>query len=105
MENSIEEDIARIAKLITTKFNNDYSIDNKDKEEIENILSDYKRVLKENKELKISNKEINKECRRLEKKEDELINENEHYKDLIYALKTYYNITEEDLEKCMKNDR
>ena len=51
-ENSIEEDIARIAKLITTKFNNDYSIDNKDKEAIEHILSDYKRVLKENECLK-----------------------------------------------------
>ena len=51
-ENSIEEDIARIAKLITTKFNNDYSIDNKDKEAIEHILSDYKRVLKENEEQK-----------------------------------------------------
>lgn len=50
--NSIEEDIARIAKLITTKFNNDYSIDNKDKEAIEHILSDYKRVLKENEDLK-----------------------------------------------------
>lgn len=50
MENSIEEDIARIAKLITTKFNNDYSIDNKDKEALEHILSDYKRVLKENEE-------------------------------------------------------
>ena len=49
--NSIE-DIARIAKLITTKFNNDYSIDNKDKEAIEHILSDYIRVLKENKKLK-----------------------------------------------------
>ncbi len=53
--NSIE-DIARIAKLITTKFNNDYSIDNKDKEAIEHVLSDYKRVLKENEELK--NKDI-----------------------------------------------
>ena len=52
-----------------------------------------------------SNKEIDKECSRLEKKEVELINENEHYEDLIYALKTYYGITEEDLEKCMKNDR
>ena len=51
MKNSIE-DIARIAKLITTKFNNDYSIDNKDKEALEHILSDYKRVLKENEELK-----------------------------------------------------
>lgn len=44
---------------------------------IDHILSDYKRVLKEN----------------------------EHYEDLIYALTTYYEITEEDLEKCMKNDR
>ena len=92
------------------------------------ILSDYKRVLKENEELlevkvstsahnrilelekeneelTISNKEIDKECSRLEEKEVKLINENEHYKDLIYALKTYYDITEEDLEKCMKNDR
>lgn len=102
--NSIE-DIARIAKLITTKFNNDYSIDNKDKEAIEHILSDYKRVLKENEELTISNKEIDKECSRLEEKEVKLINENEHYKDLIYALETYYDITEEDLEECMKNDR
>ena len=74
-------------------------------EAIEHILSDYRRVLKENEELKISNKEIDKECSRLEKKEVELINENEHYEDLIYALKTYYGITEEDLEKCMKNDR
>lgn len=57
MENSIEEDIARIAKLITTKFNNDYSIDNKDKEAIEHILSDYKRVLKENEELKAEMKD------------------------------------------------
>ena len=95
---------------------------------IDNILSDYKRVLKENEELlevKVStsahnrilelekeneeltiiNKEIDKECSRLEEKEVKLINENEHYKDLIYALKTYYDITEEDLEKCIKNDR
>lgn len=50
-ENSIEEDIAITKKLITTKFNNDYSIDSKDKEAIEHILTDYKRVLKENEEL------------------------------------------------------
>ena len=122
MENSIEEDI----KIALDKF-----LDNKDidsailivekfilgnyilrsgrknivRDSLRYILSDYKRVLKENEELKISNKEIDKECSRLEKKEVELINENEHYKDLIYALETYYEITEEDLEKCMKNDR
>lgn len=55
MKENVEEDIARIAKLITTKFTNDYSIDNKDKEAIEHILSDYKRVLKENEELKSNN--------------------------------------------------
>ena len=60
-ENSIEEDIAITIKLITTKFNNDYSIDNKDKEAIEHILSDYKRVLKENEELKIKNNAIKRE--------------------------------------------
>lgn len=123
MEKSIEEDI----KIAVDKFSDNKDIDsamlivekfilgnyillggnrgNIVKDSLRYILSDYKRVLKENEELTISNKEIDKECSRLEKKEIELINENEHYKDLIYALKTYYDITEEDLEKCMKNDR
>lgn len=65
----------------------------------------YFKLQKENEELTISNKEIDKECSRLEKKEVELINENEHYKDLIHALEIYYDITEEDLEECMKKDR
>ena len=63
------------------------------------------KLQKENEELTISNKEIDKECSRLEKKEVELINENENYKDLIYALETYYDITDEDLERCIKDDR
>ena len=114
------------------KFKNDGFIESIDTDFFFNltdiILSDYKRVLKENEELlevkvsasahnrilelekeneelTISNKEIDKECSRLEEKEVKLINENEHYKDLICALETYYDITEEDLEKCMKNDR
>ena len=120
--NSIEEDI----KIALDKFSDNKDIDsailivekfilgnyilvggnrgNIVRDSLQYILSDYKRVLKENEELKISNKEIDKECSRLEKKEFELINENEHYEDLIYALKTYYDITEEDLEKCIKND-
>ena len=117
MQNSIEEDIILLKDFTEGNFKRD-NLENykgsykmgyfyyKDiQQAIEHILQDYKRVLKENEELKISNKEIDKECSRLEKKEIELINENEHYKDLIYALKTYYDITEEDLEKCMKNDR
>lgn len=139
-ENSIEEDIILLKDFTEGNFKRD-KLENykgsykmgyfyyKDiQQAIEHILSDYKRVLKENEELlevkvstsahnrilelekeneelTISNKEIDKECSRLEEKEVKLINENEHYKDLIYALKTYYDITEEDLEKCMKNDR
>ena len=41
---NIEEAIGRIAKLITTKFNNDYSIDNVDKEAIEELLKAYKEL-------------------------------------------------------------
>ena len=112
-ENSREEDIKNLNEIIElskeeidAKDENITAIlDIEDLISLEHILSDYKRVLKENEELTISNKGIDKECSRLEKKEVELINENEHYTDLIYALKTYYDITEEDLEKCMKNDR
>jgi len=68
VKENVEEDIARIAKLITTKFNNDYSIDNKDKEAIEHILSDYKRVLKENEELKDTNTYLQKENEELKER-------------------------------------
>lgn len=98
-QSSIEEDINRCNKLTASWIGLSNQL------ALKRVLSDYKRVVKENEELTISNKEIDKECGRLEKKEIELINENEHYKDLIYALKTYYDITEEDLEKCTKNDR
>ena len=100
-ENSREKDIKVLENLLDEGFE---AMCYEEAQAIEHILSDYKRVLKENEELKISNKEIDKECSRLEKKEFELINENEHYEYLIYALKTYYDITEEDLEKCIKND-
>lgn len=85
MENSIEEDIARIAKLITTKFNNDYSIDNKDKEAIEHILSDYKKVLKENEYM---HNELDKQQTKINK----YARENEEYSkqlDLDYVDKNY----------------
>lgn len=139
MENSIEEDIKIVENYLAhsaiNETDSDFfknggweTVDLEIPESMQHILSDYKRVLKENEELlevkvsasahnrilelekeneelTINNKEIDKECSRLEEKEVKLINENEHYKDLIYALETYYNITREDLEKCMKNDR
>lgn len=116
MKNSIEEDIKIVENYLANSAINEIdsnffknsgweTVDLEIPKSMQHILSDYKRVLKENEELTISNKEIDKECSRLEEKEVKLINENEHYKDLIYALKTYYDITEEDLEKCIKNDR
>lgn len=65
---------------------------------IEYILSDYKKLQEEF-------KQVDHECERLEEKEVRLIKENEYYKDLINALETYYNITREDLERCIKEDR
>lgn len=91
MENSIEEDMVRIAKLITTKFNNDYSIDNKDKEAIEHILSDYKRVLKENEELVVENQQyyiIQKQMEKYEKHIKKLQKENEELNLKYYMLYT-----------------
>lgn len=86
-ENSIEEDIAIAKKLITTKFNNDYSIDNKDKEAIEHILTDYKRVLKDNK---------------LRDKTIELMAEYIESKNLLID-KNFHILTAESIKECFKN--
>lgn len=83
-KNSIEEDIVITKKLITTKFNNDYSIDNKDKEAIEHILTDYKRVLKETEELKTELKDSV-----IAIKLYALQTENEKQKKLIEKMKKY----------------
>ena len=85
----MEEDIKHLEKRIDLnrqmylEFGRLLSLDEETVNAIENLIN--------------KNKELEKEVR--------LIKENEHYEDLIYALKTYYGITEEDLEKCMKNDR
>lgn len=86
-ENSIEEDIAIAKKMITTKFINDYSIDNKDKEAIEHILSDYKRVLKDNK---------------LRDKTIKLMAEYIESKNLLID-KNFHVLTAESIKECFKN--
>lgn len=107
MGNSIEEDIARIAKLITTKFNNDYSIDNKDKEAIEHILSDYKRVLKEVKRYKnmyeaehqihlVRNEQLDRKQKAIIKC-NELENVNKELKEEIKSWKKYSDEQEENI--------
>ena len=102
-ENSMEETIKTIEKMIKSyKEADECGLSNNDfKNEIKalsNILSDYKRLQEEF-------KEVDHECERLEEKEIRIIKENEYYKDLINALETYYEITRKDLEECIKNDK
>ena len=102
-ENSMEETIKTIEKMIKSyKEADECGLSNNDfKNEIKalsNILSDYKRLQEEF-------KEVDHECERLEEKEVRLIKENEYYEDLINALETYYEITRKDLEECIKNDK
>jgi hypothetical protein len=75
------------------------------KKYVDVILSDYKRVLKENEELKISNKEIDKECSRLERKEVEMekiidLIIKDLYKQAHISTRCYLQIS---IEECMKN--
>lgn len=50
-------------------------------------------------------KAVDHECTRLEEKELKLIDENNHLNDLLSALETYYDITQEDLENSIKLDK
>lgn len=69
---SIEEDIERLNKLVTTKFNNDYSIDNIDKEAIEHLLQDYTRQKQINEEHQKINEELIEKVKKLEEENNEM---------------------------------
>ena len=77
-ENSIEENIERIAKLITTKFNNDYSIDNVDKEAIEELLKAYKELKEIEESHRKENGELREKVKKLEE-ENKTLNERNQY--------------------------
>lgn len=68
-----EQAVERINKIITTKFNNDYSIDNVDKEAIEELLKAYK-------ELKEIEESHRKENGKLRERVKELEVWNEYYR-------------------------
>lgn len=69
------------------------------------ILLDYADGLEKFNREVIEHK-TNLECKigELEEELMEIKTENEHYKDLMNALETYYTITEEDLENSVKED-
>lgn len=62
------------------------------------LIHDYNKL---NEEFKA----VDHECTRLEEKELKLIDENNHLNDLLSALETYYDITQEDLENSIKFDK
>ena len=74
----IEEAIGRIAKLITTKFNNDYSIDKVDKEAIEELLKAYKELKEIEESHRKENGELREKVKQLEE-ENKTLNERNQY--------------------------
>ena len=112
MENSIEEDIERIAKLITTKFNNDYSIDNVDKEAIEELLKAYKELKEIEESHRKENGELREKVKQLEE-ENKTLNERNQYlvkyrakleKELYESNENYIpvSLVEEKIEEIRK---
>ena len=98
-ENSIEEAIERLEYIDRTySCNNYYSI--WDLKCIEIILSDYKRVLKENEELKLYNNSITSQLEQMttEKFKEGWIHQSE-FKDFIPVQKVKDKIEELDKEK------
>ena len=121
-ENSIEEDIKILEKKINdwepykninfhTSIEKEISIEN---EAIEHILSDYKRVLKENEELKADNYELNNritdllenipiqkikdKIKELKKKVEELTDEKGYWggSDLLEQIKVLQQLLEKE---------
>jgi len=57
MNKELKVAIRTLKEIITTKFNLDYSIDSTDKEAIETVLKELKKLQKENKDFKQANTE------------------------------------------------
>ena len=75
-----QEAIERLNRIITTKFNNDYSIDSSDKEAIETVLSMLKEKDKEIEKLKKENdlakEQLKKQCEIIDERNNLLIKVN-----------------------------
>ena len=95
---SIEEDIERLNKLVTTKFNNDYSIDNIDKEAIEHLLSDYTRQKQINEEHQKINGELREKVKKLEE-------ENRMFKNNKVLVSRYFKLKDNSIPKQKIEDK
>ena len=93
----IEEDIERLNKLVTTKFNNDYSIDNIDKEAIEHLLQDYTRQKQINEEHQKINGELREKVKELE--------ENRMFKNNKVLVSRYFKLKDNSIPKQKIKDK
>lgn len=94
---SIEEDIERLNKLVTTKFNNDYSIDNIDKEATEHLLTDYTRQKQINEEHQKINGELREKVKELE--------ENRMFKNNKVLVSRYFKLKDNSIPKQKIKDK
>lgn len=88
---------------ITIPWNDSYKLGELRKSMNSNTLLKY--LVHDYNKLYEEFKAVDHECTRLEEKELKLIDENNHLKDLLSALETYYDITQEDLENSIKLDK
>ena len=95
---SIEEDIEILNKLVTTKFNNDYSIDNIDKEATEHLLTDYTRQKQINKEHQKINGELREQVKELEE-------ENRMFKNNKVLVSRYFKLKDNSIPKQKIKDK
>ena len=101
MKENSEEDIKRIAKLITTKFNNDYSIDNVDKEAIEELLKAYKELKEIEESHRKENGELREKVKQLEE-ENQLLLNSKIGVDLSFNDYIPVSLVEEKIEEIQK---
>lgn len=100
MTNEQREAIDRLNRIITTKFNNDYSIDSLDKEAIDTVLSLIKEQQEREELIKeYVHQEIVHYTETIEDYEDDDKKENKHYIEELKEKREHW----KDIEKILKN--
>lgn len=100
-ENLNKDEIGNLE--VTIPWNDSYKLEKLRKSISPNALLNY--LIHDYNKLYEEFKAVDHECTRLEEKELNLIDENNHLNDLLSALETYYDITQEDLENSIKLDK
>ena len=109
------KNLKEIIELCEEELNNDdknvaATLDLTDLKELRNVINKIKELEKhisfyeKNGSYKARIIELQEQLAKKDNIIEELKEKNEYYNDLMYALETYYDITEEDLENSVKED-